>query len=357
MVLKPSFVDRNGEVHRAVEQLLDVAGDMARPHIVRDMIWAALKAGREDDGRVDLKMMNTTLKEMRHTARIFSSYRNLKKVTVFGSARTKGDQAIYQMALDFGKKLSNMGYMVITGGGTGIMQAVNEGAGREKSFGVSIRLPFEQGANIILDGDPKNIMYKYFFNRKVAFLKESDAVVLFPGGFGTLDEGLETLTLLQTGKRNPMPLLFVDEPGGRYWRNWFEFCEKNLSAAGYISPTDFNLFEIVESTDAAVENIERFYTRYHSIRYAKGKVLLRLNSVLEKGEISALRADFADILTKGSGMYLSGAFPEEDNEPEISHLPRLVIDFNLTDFGRLKALIDKINQGGVTHLKLKSTAD
>ncbi len=344
MILKPFFGEKNGVVHKAIEQLLELTGDIPRPHIVRDMILAALKAGREDDGKVDLKMMNTTLKEMRYTAKIFSSYRKLKKVTVFGSARTKADKKIYRMAIELGKKMSDMGFMVITGGGPGIMQAVNEGAGPEKSFGVSIRLPFEQSSNIILDGDPKNIMYKYFFNRKVAFLKESDAIVLFPGGFGTLDEGMETLTLLQTGKRNPMPLIFIDEPGGRYWRNWFDFCKKELSTAGYISPSDFNLFEIVESIDAAVEKIDRFYYRYHSIRYIRGKVLLRLNSEPEKSKIKTLRVNFADTLTEEGDIYLSGAFPEENDEPEISHLPRLVVDFNLNDFGKLKALIDTINQ-------------
>jgi uncharacterized protein (TIGR00730 family) len=343
MVMKLSFGEKNEDIEKAIDHLLAVTGDIPRPHIVRDMIVASLKAGREDDGKIDLKMMNTTLKEMRYTAKIFSTYRKLKKVTVFGSARTHADRKIYTMAHDFGKKLSERGYMVITGGGPGIMRAVNEGAGPEQSFGVSIRLPFEQKSNAILDGDPKNIMYKYFFNRKVAFLKESDAIVLFPGGFGTLDEGMETLTLLQTGKRNPMPLLFIDEPGGRYWWHFFEFCKKELSAAGYVSPSDFNLFEITDDIDAAVEKIARFYDRYHSIRYIRDKVLLRLNAALEKSKIDALKGEFSDILTKDGDIYLSEALPEENEEPEISHLPRLVVDFNLNDFGRLKAFIDAIN--------------
>jgi uncharacterized protein (TIGR00730 family) len=211
--MKLSFDQKNTRVDEAITHLLDtMGGDILRPRVVRDMIIAALKAGHEDDGRVDLKLMCTTLKEMRYTSKIFSSYRKLKKVSVFGSARTQPDRKLYRMAVDLGANLAAHGYMVITGGGPGIMQAVNEGAGPDKSFGVSIRLPFEQKSNDILDGDPKNIMYKYFFNRKVAFLKESDAIVLFPGGFGTLDEGMETMTLLQTGKRNPMPLIFIDTP-------------------------------------------------------------------------------------------------------------------------------------------------
>jgi uncharacterized protein (TIGR00730 family) len=342
--MKPSLSKKNTLLDEAITQLLEVSGDMRRPHIVRDMILAALKAGREDDGKSDLKLMNTTLKEMRYTSKIFSSYRKLKKVTVFGSARTQSEKILYRMAYDFGKKLSAKGYMVITGGGQGIMQAVNEGAGPEQSFGVSIRLPFEQKANVILDGNPKNIMYKYFFNRKVAFLKESDAIALFPGGVGTLDEGMETLTLLQTGKRNPMPLIFIDAPGGAYWQRFFDFCKDQLLASGYISASDFNLFEIVDSIDAAVEKIDTFYYRYHSLRYLRNKLLVRLNMEVGAGKIEELKSKFADILTKQGDIRLSGPFPEEIEEPEINHLPRLVIDFNRQDFGRLKALIDVLNQ-------------
>ena len=203
------FRKDNGPVDEVIQQLMDLAGDIRRPEIVREMILASLKAGQEDDGRVDLKLMNTSLKEMRFTAKAFNPYRHYKKITVFGSARTRPHETAYKMATLLGQKLANSGYMVITGGGPGIMQAVHEGAGPDYSFGVNIRLPFEQKPNPILEGNPKNISYKYFFNRKVAFLKESDAIVLFPGGFGTLDEAMETLTLVQTGKRNPVPLVLV----------------------------------------------------------------------------------------------------------------------------------------------------
>ncbi|MCP5045731.1 MAG: LOG family protein, partial [bacterium] len=211
------FTRTNGPVDETVDGLMEIAGNIHRPEIVREMILAALKAGQEDDEKADLKLMNTTLKEMRFTAKIFGPYRAVKKVTVFGSARTQPGEVVYDMARRFGEKLAAAGYMVITGGGPGIMQAVNEGAGPENSFGVSIRLPFEQKSNPVLEGNPRNIMYKYFFNRKVAFLKEADAVALFPGGFGTLDEAMETLTLVQTGKRNPAPLILLDEPQGTYW--------------------------------------------------------------------------------------------------------------------------------------------
>jgi hypothetical protein len=187
-------------------------------------------------------------------------------------------------------------------------------------------------------------MYKYFFNRKVAFLKESDAIAIFPGGFGTLDEGMETLTLLQTGKRNPLPLIFIDAPGGAYWQRFFDFCKNQLLESEYITASDFNLFETVDSIDPAVEKIDRFYYRYHSLRYLRNKLLLRLNTEIEPGKIKELKVKFADILTEEGDIRLSGPFPEEMEEPEINHLPRLVIDFNRKNFGRLKALIDAINQ-------------
>jgi uncharacterized protein (TIGR00730 family) len=233
--------------------------------------------------------------------------------------------------------------MVITGGGAGIMQAVNEGAGPEHSFGVNIRLPFEQKPNPVLEGNPRLITYKYFFNRKVAFLKEADAVALFPGGFGTLDEAMETLTLVQTGKRNPLPLVLVDEEGGTYWTNWIKFFKNELHAHGYISDTDFSLFERVNSVQAAVKQINRFYSRYHSMRFVNGQLVFRLTSVLEQHHIQRLKEKFMDILAPQGNIVLSGPLPKEKEEMEISHLPRLVVDFNRQDFGRLRSFIDAIN--------------
>jgi len=267
----------------------------------------------------------------------------VRKVSVFGSARTQSDESIYKMAYLLGQKLSEAGYMVITGGGPGIMQAVNEGAGTEHSFGVSIRLPFEQKSNPVLEGHPRNIMYKYFFTRKVAFLKQSDAIVLFPGGFGTLDEGMETLTLVQTGKRNPLPLILVDEPEGTYWLRWLKFFKKELLTQGYISATDFSLFERVESVDDAVMRIDRFYHRYHSLRYVKEKLVLRLTSGIDPLKVSELKSRFSDILIPDGDLFLSGPLPEEADEPEIAHLPRLIVDFDRRDLGRLRDLINAIN--------------
>jgi len=341
--MKIYFKNDNGPVDEGIQKLIGLLGDIPRPEIVREMIIESLKAGQEDDGAVDLKLMNNSLKEMRFTAKAFGPYRHTRKVAVFGSARTRPEETTYKMATSLGKKLAASGYMVITGGGPGIMQAVHEGAGPEYSFGVNIRLPFEQKVNPVIEGNPRSITYKYFFNRKVAFLKESDAIVVFPGGFGTLDEGMEALTLVQTGKRNPVPILLVDEPEGTYWRKWTEFVEEMLSLRGYISKSDLALFERIDSTDDVVERIKRFYSRYHSLRYIGDFLVIRLRSGISQHKVEDLRSRFSEILRPQGEIYLSGPLPEEIDEPEIRDLPRLVLGFDRKHFGGLKALIDSIN--------------
>jgi hypothetical protein len=321
--MKLHFTRQNGPVDEAIERLLELAEGIGRPAYVREMILAALKAGQEDDESADLKLMNTTLKEMRFTSKIFGPYRNKRKVTVFGSARTRPEEPIYEMANLFGRKLAEAGYMVITGGGGGIMQAANEGAGLEHSFGVNIRLPFEQRPNPVIEGNPRLITYKYFFNRKVAFLKEADAVALFPGGFGTLDEAMETLTLVQTGKRNPLPLVLVDDPVCPYWTQFIKFMEEELLTRDYIGKSDFSLFERVDSVEAAIARINRFYSRYHSMRKLSDR--------------------FHDILLPGGEIISSMALPAEVEDNDVMDLPRLILDFNRQDFGRLRSLIDAVN--------------
>lgn len=337
------FTKNNGLADDAIDSLIELAGDINHAEIVREMILAALKAGQEGQERSDLRLMNSTMKEMRFSTKVFGPYRNIKKVTVFGSARTMTDEPVYNMAFQLGRKLAETGYMVITGGGAGIMQAVNEGAGPEKSFGVNIRLPFEQKPNPVLYGNPRLITYKYFFNRKVAFIKEANAIVLFPGGFGTLDEAMETLTLLQTGKRDPLPLIFCDEPGGEYWSRWIRFFEDELLLQGYILKTDFKLFDRVDSIGSVLEKIKQFYFRYHSLRYVDKQTVIRLNSKIDVKAVARLNDQFSDILVPGGRLCLSGALPAEVDEPEISDLPRLLIDFNKKDFGRFRELIDVIN--------------
>ncbi|MGO9378591.1 MAG: TIGR00730 family Rossman fold protein [Dissulfurispiraceae bacterium] len=337
------FTRTNGPVDVVIDQLMELAGQICCPELVREMVLTALKAGLEEADEADLKLMNTTLKEMRFTSKIFGPYRSVRKVTVFGSARTCPEEPVYQMAQLLGRKLAEAGYMVITGGGPGIMQAINEGAGPEKSFAVNIRLPFEQKLNPVVINNPRSIMYKYFFNRKVAFLKEASAIVLFPGGFGTLDEAMETITLIQTGKQNPMPLILVDEPGGTYWTNMIHFFEEELMKTGYISSSDFNLFERVDSLSAVIRSIGRFYHRYHSLRYVENQLVLRLESGLEQQAAKDLQERFQDILSPGGRIFLSGALPDEADEPEIAGLQRIVVDFNRKDFGRLRRLIDAVN--------------
>jgi uncharacterized protein (TIGR00730 family) len=337
------FTRTNGPVDEAIDNLMELTGSIHHPDIIREMILAALKVGQEEEDKADLKLMNSTLKEMRFTSKVFGPYHNVRKVSVFGSARTRPEEPVYKMAFLFGQKLAEAGYMVITGGGSGIMQAVNEGAGPEHSFGINIRLPFEQKPNPVMEGNPRQIEYKYFFNRKVAFLKEASAIALFPGGFGTLDEAMETVTLLQTGKRNPIPLLLVDEPGGTYWSRWIEFLKEELLTQGYITDSDFYLFEFVYSVDDAVERIQRFYQQYHSLRYVDKQLVIRLVSNIDNVALQELKEKFFDILAPQGTIYLSGPLPAEVDEPEIADLPRLVLDFNLKDFGKLRKLIDAIN--------------
>lgn len=339
-----SFKRNGSEIDTVIDKLISMVGYTEYPELVREMIVAALKAGKERNDRAHMRLMNTTMKEMRFTGKIFGPYRNVRKVTVFGSARTQPDEPIYEMARQFGKRLAEEQYMVITGGGGGIMQAANEGAGPENSFGVNILLPFEQKPNPVVAGNPRLITYKYFFNRKVAFLKEADAVALFPGGFGTLDEAMESLTLLQTGKHMPLPLVLVDEPEGTYWSRLLRFMKEELLSEHYIDEGDFDLFECVNSVEAAVSRITNFYKRYHSMRYVNRKLVIRLLSAIPDSCIPELKERFSDIIVPNGRMYLSGPLPQESDESEIADLPRLVVDFNLQDFGRLRNLIDGINK-------------
>jgi uncharacterized protein (TIGR00730 family) len=337
------FTRTNGSTDRLIDELMDYVGGVHHPGIIREMILAALKAGQETGAKAHLKLMNSTLKEMRFTAKVFGPYAYAKKVTVFGSARVAPDHLLYRMAVDLGRHLVRSGFMAITGGGPGIMQAVNEGAGPDHSFGVNIRLPFEQKLNPVIDGNSKSITYKYFFNRKVAFIKEAHAVVLFPGGFGTLDEAMETLTLLQTGKACPVPLILIDAPGNTYWENWVKFIEKDLLARDYVSPEDMRLFDRVDSVERAVSIVRRFYSRYHSIRYVGSQLVIRMTSVIAPSRLKRLRDQFADLLLEGGKMVISGPLAAEEDQPETMRLPRLVLDFDRQHVGRLKHLIDAIN--------------
>lgn len=295
--------------------------------------------------RLDWKILAASLQDMEKGFEIFYPYRHIRKITIFGSARTSPEAPEYQMAVNLAHRITQQGFMVMTGGGGGIMQAGNEGAGAEKSFGLNIQLPFEQESNPFIEGDQKSINFKYFFTRKLFFLKESDALALFPGGFGTLDEAFESLTLTQTGKYGPAPLVLIDCPGGNYWHDWNDFIHKQLLRRGLISPEDPSLYTITDDLEEACQAIANFYRVYHSSRYVTEKLIIRLNSELSESDVESLNQEFSDILTMGR-IEKSQALPEESGD-ETAHLPRLVMSFNQKDTGRLYQMIAQINKMGI----------
>jgi uncharacterized protein (TIGR00730 family) len=294
-------------------------------------------------GRADLKMLSTSFRELIHAFRRFSKMERLRKVTVFGSARTPVGSPVWKQAEAFGREMAARGWMVVTGGGPGVMEAAHVGAGKELSLGINILLPFEQKDNRVLDGSGNTIHTKYFFTRKLLFVKESEGVALFPGGFGTMDEAFEVLTLLQTGKSHPFPVVLLDEPGGHYWRKFERFVEEELRDEGWISPQDTGIYRITDSVAEAIAEIEGFYRVYHSLRYVGEELVVRMKEPMTEERLVHLRTRFAGILAGGGDFRLCGPLPDEANEPEIAHLPRLVFPFNRRDFGELRRLVDFLN--------------
>jgi uncharacterized protein (TIGR00730 family) len=298
--------------------------------------------GEDGASRADLKLLSRTLKELRHAFRFFDRLRERPKVTVFGSARLPKGSPAYRQAESFGRAMARSGWFVITGAGEGIMEAAHIGAGRVHSIGVNILLPFEQSENTVMEKNPQLIHTKYFFTRKLLFLKESSGVVLFPGGFGTMDEAFEVLTLLQTGKTHPFPVVLLDAPGGTYWATWRRFVEVNLLETGMISAEDFSLFRITSSVEEAVREIHGFYRVFHSMRYVGRDLVIRIRRPLSSDALIALNRDFPDLLEEGT-FSLGKALPEEADEPEFADLPRIVSRFNNRSHGRLRQLIDHLN--------------
>lgn len=341
------FDRRNGVIDEQIDALLvqiGLAGKEESSRLVREMILTALKAGQEITYPADLKLMRTTMKEMRFTAKIFDPHRSRRKVTIFGSARTERTEPIYQKCVDFARLLAERNYMVITGGGGGIMQAGNEGAGAENSFAINIQLPFEQSTNPVMANSPNVITYKYFFNRKIAFLKEAAAVALFPGGFGTLDEAMEALTLIQTGKNPPIPLVLIDDDQGGYWENLFSFMRNTLLKRGLISGEDFGLFTLTRSPEEAVQVIDDFYRVYHSSRYLGENLIIRTTKELSAEQIDILQNEFSEILSSGQRIRTSAvALEKESDQPDLLLFPRLIVPFNHRNFGLLIAFIRRIN--------------
>jgi uncharacterized protein (TIGR00730 family) len=313
--------------------------------LVQQLKETADKLIRDQANRGDVKLLSTALKELRYAFKVFAPYRQRRKVTVFGSARLSADHPAYAQAVEFSRRMAAANFMVITGAASGIMEAGHVGAGRENSIGVNILLPFEQDANAVIAGDAKLMHLKYFFTRKLLFVKESDAVTLFPGGFGTLDEGFEVLTLIQTGKSHLFPIVMVDEPGGDYWSQWKRYIEEVLLKRGMISPPDMALFKVTDSVDDAVAEIVNFYRVYHSMRYVNGHLVLRLQHTLPEPLLEKIRTEFADILEAGT-FELTAALPAEANDTHLATLPRLCFRFDRKNLGRLRMLIDTINREG-----------
>jgi uncharacterized protein (TIGR00730 family) len=333
----------NARTDELVKKLVCESGCEKSCALIEEMIFTALKMGRDQTTTADLKLFNRSLKELRHAARVFAPYRNVHKVVVFGSARTAATEPESLAAEEFARKMQREhGYMIITGAGEGIMGAAQRGAGKEQSFGLNIRLPFEQRANETIHGDPKLVNFNYFFTRKLNFLKETHAVALFPGGFGTMDEGFEVLTLMQTGKARIIPVVMVDKPGGRYWETWFAFLGEYLLKHGLVSAEDFHLFKMTHSVDDAIAEIVQFYKVFRNYRWVGQRLVIRLKVRLSAAAVAQLNVDFSDILN-GNEILHTSALPEEQNEPEIANLPRLVLTPRRKNFGRLRQLIDAIN--------------
>ena len=332
------------------DHIPDAPPEDARPpvsveRLVQQLKETADKLIRDKASRGDVKLLSTALKELRYAFKVFAPYRERRKVTVFGSARLPATHPAYQQAVAFGRRVAEAGFMVITGAASGIMEAGHVGAGRENSIGVNILLPFEQEANAIIAGDIKLMHLKYFFTRKLLFVKESDAIALFPGGFGTQDEGFEALTLVQTGKSHLFPIVMVDEPGGDYWKRWLDFVDSVLVSRGLISPPDTALFKVTDSVDEAVQEVLNFYRVYHSMRYVGSDLVLRLQKELSPALLERIGKEFGDIVQSG-GFVQTTALPAEANDPHLANLPRLRFRFDRRSLGRLRLLIDLINRDG-----------
>ena len=331
------------ETDQLIKELTERCASGNRREMFRQILTTVAKLGMEHDDLGDFKLVNTTLKELRHSFRLFYPYRNQRKVIVFGSSRTLENDPNYALALELSRQLVQQGFMVISGAGPGIMEAANRGAGKKNSFGVNIKLPFEQEANHYIADDPKLMHCKYFFTRKLIFVKESDATVLLPGGFGTLDEGFEILTLFQTGKTLPRPIVLLEDKNGDYWKSWLDFVDSVLIKRALASAEDRNLLQVAHSPEEASKHITDFFRVYHSLRYVRGLTVLRFTREIPANLIRQLNSDFKDILTNGK-ILASGPLNDELKNREYLDLPRLVFNFNHTNFGRLNEMIHTLNR-------------
>ena len=330
---------------KAAQEILTCEGKDLRSFLNKDIVMNAVTCQNLDI--LDLKMIDRVMAEFKHAAHIFKPYRSVRKVSIFGSARVTDNDPYYQHALKFGRAMAAKKFMAITGAAEGIMRAGIEGAKPENSFGVNILLPSEQAPAKVIQDDPKLVTFKYFFTRKVFFVMEADAIALFPGGFGTQDEGFEVLTLLQTGKAPPMPVVLMELPGEVYWETWDKFIRQQLLARGFIDPEDLSFYKIMQSPEEAADWIESYYSTYHSMRQVRSRLVIRLEKQLTDDHLNILNEKFADLIKFGK-IFKTAILPEETDEPELISKPRIVFNYNKKSAGRLNELILMINQLGST---------
>jgi uncharacterized protein (TIGR00730 family) len=338
----PRYRTGDPELDALVADLVVRAAGDRDADLIFELIATALRLARDRADRGDLKMANAALKEMRYSFHVFEPYRATRKVAIFGSARTEPDDPLYHQARRFARAISARDWMVITGAGPGIMEAGIEGAGPDRAFGASIRLPFEAATTQFIADDPKLINFRYFFTRKLAFMKESDAFVLLPGGFGTLDETFELLTLIQTGKAQPGPVVLLDTPGGTYWSTWLAFVRSELVDNGYVSDTDLSVFTTTDDVERAVDEVTSFFTNYHSLRFVDGRLVLRLRSLPDDAALDALSDEFADIIRRGRIEQIDVSAAEQADDDALD-LARAAFWFDRHDWARLRQLIDRLN--------------
>jgi len=328
-------------LQRCMRILDEVGVPDGNREMAAEMMQTAIRLAADDPGRGDMRLLLRTLKELRYALKTFKPYRNRRKISMFGSARTLPTHPDYILAENFAKLSVDKGFMVITGAGPGIMQAGNVGAGQANSFGVAIKLPFEQSTNPAIEGDEKLIHFRYFFSRKLVFVKETHAIALFPGGFGTHDEGFEVLTLVQTGRCDPMPIVMIEHPGGTYWKDWDEFVRGELLGKKMISPEDTALYHITHDAQEAVEHVARFYSNYQSLRYVRDILVMRIKFAPTAEELDAINKDFADILREGK--ITGGNTRECEPDSQLPPSPCLSLNFNRRSLARLRLMIDRLN--------------
>ena len=330
-------------VEALIRELSQLMGPGAKTGMFEEMFTDLALIGRENQDLGDHKLIHKTLQELRESLTLFLPFRGKRKVAVFGSSRVSDSHPNYKLAMELAQGLVHRDFQVITGAGGGIMEAANRGAGRKKSFGLNIKLPSEQSANPYIDNDPHLMKFKYFFTRKLMFIKESSATVLLPGGFGTLDEGFENLTLFQTGKCMPRPIVLLDHKDDNYWDRWIDFISSVMVEQGFISKNDLSLVYRARSAQEAIDRILDYYKVFHSLSYVGDLTVLRLTKSLPRDLVRELNTEFQDIIVKGS-LQLTPPHKQELRNNEYPELPRLSFYFDKSSFGRLNQLIESVNQ-------------